>query len=73
MAIYTQNLGLKEPSLYDLVKLEDFNGNSDILDAKIGAVPEGKNLVDMVTGLIDDEFIKEHIEEWKRQAKACSK
>ena len=55
MAIYTQNLGLKEPSLYDLVKLEDFNGNSDILDAKIGAVPEGENLVDMVTGLIDDE------------------
>lgn len=55
MAIYTQNLGLKEPSLYDLIKLEDFNGNSDILDAKIGAVPEGKNLVDMVTGLIDDE------------------
>lgn len=55
MAVTTPNIGLKKWSIYDLVKLDDFNGNTDILDEKIGAVPEGDNLVDMVTGLIDDE------------------
>lgn len=55
MAVTTPNIGLKKWSIYDLVKLDDFNGNSDILDEKIGEVPEGENLVDMVTGLIDDE------------------
>ena len=55
MAVTTPNIGLKKWSIYDLVKLDDFNGNSDILDEKIGAVPEGDNLVDMVGGIIDDE------------------
>ena len=55
MAVTTPNIGLKKWSIYDLVKLDDFNGNTDILDEKIGAVPEGENLVGMVTGIIDDE------------------
>ena len=55
MAVTTPNIGLKKWSIYDLVKLDDFNGNTDILDEKIGAVPEGENLVGMVEGIIDDE------------------
>ena len=55
MAVTTPNIGLKKWSIYDLVKLDDFNGNTDILDEKIGAVPEGENLVVMVGDIIDDE------------------
>jgi hypothetical protein len=38
MASYTTNLNLKKPGDSDTYDIDDFNGNMDTLDAKVGAV-----------------------------------
>lgn len=45
MATYTSNYQLKKPAATDFYNIEDFNGNADIIDAKLKRGDEARDLV----------------------------
>lgn len=46
MATYTTNYQLKKPAAGDFYNIEDFNGNTDIIDAKLKRGDEARDLVE---------------------------
>ena len=51
MATTTTNLGLTKPAYTDDADVMDINGNMDVIDAAVGALPTGKTLQGQITEL----------------------
>lgn len=58
MSTTTTNLGLIKPARGEKIDIDDINGNSDILDARIGAVPSNTSLQAQITALGTDTSAK---------------
>lgn len=54
MSTSTTNLGLIKPARGEKINIDDINGNSDTLDARIGPVPSNTSLQAQITALGGD-------------------
>ena len=56
MATTTTNLGLTKPAYTDDADVMDINGNMDVIDAAVGALPTGKTLQGQISDLADGKL-----------------